>query len=211
MSEPLLKVCGLTRADDVAAAVRLGATAVGFVFWPGSPRHLTAADAAALVAAVPDDVLPVGVFVDASVETIRQVVRESGIRGVQLHGDEPSSYADALGRPLWRAADLATVAAVERAWPPDVQLLLDAGDPVRRGGTGRVIDWAGAAAVAARRPVVLAGGLGPDNVAEAIRTVRPVGVDVSSGVERTPGTKDHDRLARFLMAARRAFEEQERP
>ncbi|NOT44196.1 MAG: phosphoribosylanthranilate isomerase [Acidobacteria bacterium] len=211
MSGPLIKVCGLTRADDVAAAVRLGATAVGFVFWPASPRHLTAADAAPLVAAVPDDVLPVGVFVDASVETIRQVMRASGIRAVQLHGDEPSSYADALGRPLWRAADLATVADVERAWPPDVQLLLDAGDPVRRGGTGRVIDWAGAAEVAARRPVVLAGGLGPDNVAEAIRTVRPVGVDVSSGVERTPGTKDHDRLARFLTAARRAFEEQERP
>lgn len=133
------------------------------------------------------------------------MARASGVAIVQLHGDEPPSYAGALACPLWRALAASHAADVIDAWPVETTILLDAHDPVRRGGTGRRIDWTSAAELAGRRRVVLAGGLTPANVRDAVRMVRPAGVDVSSGVEEAPGIKNPDKVARFLAEARAAF------
>lgn len=199
-----VKVCGLTRTDDARQAVDAGATALGFIFVPDSPRHVTAESVRAIVDALPPGTMTYGVFQDATPAEIRDAVQRSGVSGVQLHGKEPASYAGAIDRPLMKAAGLDELAAL--GWPPSVTLLLDAVSGDRRGGSGRQVDWERAAAVARERRVVLAGGLTPDNVAEAIATVRPHGVDVSSGVERSPGVKDHEKVALFIARARRAFE-----
>ena len=196
-----LKICGLTNEGDAAHAVAAGATALGVVFAPSSPRCVSPDRARDIVEAVPAEVPVVGVFVNAPLEEIVAVVAHTGIRIVQLHGDEPERYAAALKMPLLRAAG---VDAALDAWPT-ATLLLDAVSSAERGGTGRRVDWERAAAVARRRKTVLAGGLTADNVAEAIATVRPFGVDVSSGVEASPGRKDRDKVSRFLENAREAY------
>jgi phosphoribosylanthranilate isomerase len=196
-----VKICGLTTEADAAHAAASGATALGVVFAPASPRCVTADTARDIVRAVPAGVPVVGVFVDAPLEEIVATVAHTGIRYVQLHGDEPESYAAALKMPLLRATGV-DVSLEE--WP-GATLLLDAVSTAARGGTGRRVDWVQAAAIARRRKTVLAGGLTPDNVAEAIATVRPFGVDVSSGVEASPGRKDPDKVSRFVDAARTAF------
>jgi len=188
-----LKICGLTNEADAVHAAAAGATALGVVFAPSSPRCVSADRARDIVEAVPASVPVVGVFVDAPLEDIVAVVAHTGIRIVQLHGDEPERYAVALKMPLLRAAG---VEVALDAWP-SATLLLDAVSGTERGGTGRRVDWPRAAAIARRRKTVLAGGLTPENVAEAIATVRPFGVDVSSGVEAAPGRKDRDKVTRF--------------
>jgi phosphoribosylanthranilate isomerase len=205
MPDPLFKICGITRLADALHAVREGATAIGFVFVPTSPRHVRRDVAAEIVAALPPAVTTVGVFVNASVDEIRAVVRGTGIAVVQLHGDESPSYADAVERPVIRSVTLDNVVDVASAWPPETMLLLDKADPVRRGGTGAVVEWSRAAIVARDRPTILAGGLTPANIEEAIMTVRPSGVDVSSGVEASPGIKDAAKVSLFLQNARAAY------
>ena len=202
-----LKICGITRLSDALHAVEHGAGALGFVFWPESPRHVEPERAAAIIAALPRGIDAVGVFVNEPVEGVSAVVAQTGISTIQLHGDEAPAYADALDRPVLRAVTVDRVEEASAAWPPGTRFLIDAADPVRRGGTGKTLDWQRAAVAARGRAVVLAGGLTPDNVAEAIRTVRPFGVDVSSGVEDAPGVKNTDKVARFLASARSAFEE----
>jgi phosphoribosylanthranilate isomerase len=204
----IVKVCGLTRAEDVDAAVRHGATALGFVFWPDSPRAVSADHAATLIARVPAGVHRVGVFVNESVAAIQDVVERAGLTWVQLHGDEPVSYAAQLSQPLMRA--MSVEEAFDTDWPLSTTLLLDAADRERRGGTGRRVNWETAARVARQRPVVLAGGLTPENVEAAIDQVAPMGVDVSSGVEDAPGVKNANMVATFLMRARRALGERRR-
>jgi len=201
-----LKICGITRLSDALHAVEHGASALGFVFWPQSPRFISPERAAQIIAALPTDVDAVGVFVNESVDGIRAVVAQTGISAIQLHGDEAPGYADALGWPVLRAITVDQAEHAAAAWPPETTFLMDAGDPVRRGGTGLHVDWQQAASVARGRRIVLAGGLTPDNVAGAIDTVRPFGVDVSSGVEDAPGVKNSDKVARFLASARSAFD-----
>ncbi len=198
-----MKICGLTRADDALCAVEAGADAIGFVFWPGSPRAVSA-DAAGRIARSLHGVMKVGVFVDAEPSTVARVAGEVGLDAVQLHGQEPIGLFAGLGIPLLKAVSVTSAEDVERACalPEDVILLVDADDRVRRGGTGQKADWGLAAVLARRRTVWLAGGLSPANVAEAIRIVRPAAVDVSSGVEARPGVKDHARIAAFLAAVR---------
>ena len=196
-----LKICGVTNEADAAHAAAGGATALGVIFAPSSPRCVSADTARDIVEAVPVHVPVVGVFVNAPLEEIVAVVAHTGIRVVQLHGDEPERYAAALKMPLLRAAGV----EVELDSWPTATLLLDATSGAQRGGTGQRVDWEKAAAVASRRKTVLAGGLTPDNVAEAIAAVRPFGVDVSSGVEASPGRKDRDKVSRFLANAREAF------
>jgi phosphoribosylanthranilate isomerase len=196
-----IKICGLTTEEDAAHAAMAGATALGVIFAPASPRLVTADQARAIVGAVPVHVPVVGVFVNATLEEIVGIVAHTGIRQVQLHGDEPESYAAALKMPLLRATG---VDVPVEAWPT-ATLLLDAVSSAARGGTGQRVDWNQAAAIARQRKTVLAGGLTPDNVAEAIAAVHPFGVDVSSGVEASPGKKDRDKVERFLENARRAF------
>jgi phosphoribosylanthranilate isomerase len=198
----LIKICGITRLEDARFAVECGAHAVGFVFWPGSPRWIDPMRAQAIASRLPPFVTPVGVFVNQPADYLNDVAAAVGLGVVQLHGDESIEFAATLNRPVLKAMTLATVDAAIDRWPPETMVLLDAHDPVRRGGTGRTIDWARAASVAARRPIVLAGGLNPDNAAEAIERVRPYGIDVSSGVEVTPGVKDHGRLQRLFDSIR---------
>jgi len=201
-----VKICGMTRLTDALHAVEQGATAIGFVLWPGSPRAVTIDRAAEIVAELPSSVMTVGVFVNEPVDGIRQIVERARLTAVQLHGDEPPAYADALDWPVIRAVSVNDIGEASDAWSPETALLVDNIDPARRGGTGAVIDWSQAAEVAQKRRVVLAGGLTPDNVASAIRAVRPFGVDVSSGVEQSPGVKDFDKVTKFIANARRAFE-----
>jgi phosphoribosylanthranilate isomerase len=199
-----VKICGITRLGDAEHAAASGADALGFVFWPKSPRYLAPGRAAEIIATLPLRVTPVGVFVNESVEGIKAIVAQTGIRTVQLHGDETSDYAAALAWPLLLAVTPERAAEASVSWPADTTFLMDVADPVRRGGTGRTVDWSQAAALARTRRVILAGGLTPENVASAIETVRPYGVDVSSGVEDAPGVKNWDKVERFLSSARSA-------
>ena len=199
----LIKICGLTRPDDARRAVEAGATAIGMVFWSGSPRAVTLAQAEAVAAAVGADVLTVGVFVDAARQEIDHVMRRVPLGAAQLHGQESPAFVDTLPWPVIKAVAVAAVGSLPDLSPwAGVRVLLDTHDPERRGGTGRMVDWARAAALAATRPVILAGGLSPDNVAEAVARVRPAGLDVSSGVEQSPGVKDAARVRAFIEAVR---------
>jgi len=206
MTSVFIKVCGITRAGDARHAVEQGATALGFVLWPKSPRAITADRAAEIVAELPAHVLSVGVFVNESIDSIRTTAEHVGLTAVQLHGDEPPAYADALEWPVIRAVSVGEINLAADAWSPDTALLVDNIDPVLRGGTGSAVDWTRAAGIAKTRRVVLAGGLTPDNVATAIRAVHPFGVDVSSGVEWAPGVKDLDKVAQFISNARLGFQ-----
>ena len=201
-----LKICGITRLSDALHSVEHGACALGFVFWPQSPRYIAPERAAEIIGSLPHGVDAVGVFVNESVDGIRAIVAKTGISAVQLHGDETPDYATSLGWPVLKAINIEQAEAAASSWPPGTTFLMDAADPVRRGGTGITVDWPLAAAAARGRRVVLAGGLTPDNVAAAIDTVRPFGVDVSSGVEDAPGVKNQDKVARFLASARSAFD-----
>ena len=200
-----IKVCGITRRADALHALQQGATALGFVFWPKSPRAISPGAARDIVAALPAATTTVGVFVNEAPERVRDVIAATGVTAVQLHGDEEPGDFDFLDRPVLRSVTLDDVAETSRGWPPGTTWLLDAADRVRRGGTGTCIDWSRAAVVARQHKVVLAGGLTPLNVEEAIRTVQPFGVDVSSGVEASPGIKDFAQTSLFLLNARRAF------
>jgi phosphoribosylanthranilate isomerase len=203
----VLKICGITRAEDALAAAAYGATSVGFVFWPQSPRYVEPAAAAEIVAALPTGIDAVGVFVNAGADAIIETAERAGVTRVQLHGEEGVAVASRMRWPIFRSATLESAARLRATWPADTVLVLDADDPVRRGGTGRAVDWARAGVVAREGRVVLAGGLTAENVARAVTTVRPIGVDVSSGVEDALGVKSTEKMARFLENARRAFEE----
>ena len=202
----LLKVCGITRIADAQHAVEHGATALGFVFWPRSPRRIEPAVVAEIVAELPQTVITAGVFVNETSEGIARTMEKARLTHVQLHGDEPVSYSEVLAWPILRSVTLDTSAAIISEWPADTTLLLDAADPERRGGTGQAVDWTRAATLARRRRVVLAGGLTPENVEEAIAAVRPYGIDVSSGVEDAPGLKNAEKVSLFLANALRAME-----
>jgi phosphoribosylanthranilate isomerase len=193
-----VKICGITRMEDAEAAVAAGASAIGFIFWPNSPRFIDPHRARRIAAALPAFVTPVGVFVNQPIEYVNGVASLVRLGVVQLHGDETPGFAAAVTSPVMKAIALGK--DDERLWPSPVRLLLDVHDPIARGGTGRTIDWPAAATLAARREVILAGGLTPDNVGDAIARVHPFGIDVSSGVERAPGIKDHQRLRALFEA-----------
>ena len=202
---PMLKICGMTRVGDALHAVREGATAIGFVFWKGSPRYIEPDRAGEIAAVLPATVTTVGVFVNEPVDIIRDTASVAGLRMVQLHGEETPAYVEQIEQPVMRAVSLDTMDETARTWPAETTLLLDSTDPSRRGAGRSSVDWSRAALITRDRRIVLAGGLTPDNIAEAIVTVRPIGVDVASGVESAPGVKDPDKVARFLANARAAF------
>ena len=177
-------------------AVEAGADALGFIFVEGTPRYIAPSAAAEIIADLPPFVTPVGLFLNQPCEHVNAVASLVRLGAVQLHGDETPEFAASIAAPVIRALSIEKA----DAWPEGTTLLLDAHDPVQRGGTGRTIDWTAAAAIASRRRVLLAGGLTPENVAEAIARVRPFGIDVSSGVERAPGIKDHQRLRALFEA-----------
>ncbi len=196
-----VKICGITRVEDALLAADLGATAVGFVLWPGSPRAIDPFRARTIARHLPPLVSAVGVFVDQPVEYVRRVARLVPLDAVQLHGGESVEYCRAAGTRVIKAIGATPGAAdVAGHWPREIVLLLDAADPVRRGGTGQGIDWALVAAIARERATMLAGGLRAENVAAAVEAVRPYGIDVSSGVEARPGIKDPGKLRDFFAA-----------
>lgn len=192
-----VKICGITTAEDAHAAAAAGADAIGLNFWPGSPRFVTEEQVRAIVRNLPHDVLRVGVFVDATAEAMEDATARLGLDIVQLHGraDRPPRcrwwQALSAGSPGWREAATASPAEL---------ILLDTPAGAERGGTGRTFDWALARETG--RPVILAGGLSPDNVAEALRQARPWGVDACSRLEIAPGRKDHRKIAAFVKAVR---------
>ena len=203
-----VKICGITRAEDAGLAAAAGADAIGFVFWPKSPRAVTPAQAAAIWTAGAL-MARVGVFVNESPDVIREVVREARLTAVQLHGDEQVENYLSCGAPLIKAVSLSDAASVSAAavLPTNVTVMVDASDHVRRGGTGQLADWARAAELARVRPIILAGGLTPANVSDAIRHVQPWAIDVSSGVEISPGIKNPASLTALFGAIGLAMQE----
>jgi phosphoribosylanthranilate isomerase len=210
MASLRIKICGITCLEDALHAADCGADALGFVFHPASPRYVTPAQAATIIAALPPLVTTVGLFVNRPVLEIRAVAQDCGLDVVQLHGDEPAADCGALiaaHRRVVKAVRLRDAASVQAldAYPATA-ILLDAWVAGTYGGTGQRCDWQLAAEVARRRRVILAGGLEPDNVRQAVQQVAPYGVDVSSGVERVPGRKDPRRVAAFIRNARTLME-----
>ena len=202
-----IKICGITNVEDAEVAVAAGADALGFVMYRKSPRWVKPEVARAIVAGLPPFVSAVGVFVNEEAEKVRTLMDECGFALAQLHGDESAVYCQNLGRPVLKALrlkDRATfLALAEFQGRANVRgILLDAFSDQAYGGTGQTVDWTLAEEAARSTPVILAGGLSPANVAGAIQMVRPYGVDVSSGVELSPGKKDHHKLKAFIEAAR---------
>jgi phosphoribosylanthranilate isomerase len=193
-----IKICGITNIEDARAAVDLGADALGFVFAESS-RRISPENARDITNQLPPFVAKVGVFVNAPLTHLRRIRDYCGLDAVQLHGEEDADYIQALGPCVIKALRLNGKPLGEL---PNAALLLDAYDPQLRGGTGKLCDWSAAKELAKSRLVILAGGLGPDNVAQAIKQVKPYAVDVSSGVEIEPGRKDHDKIASFINNAR---------
>jgi len=202
-----IKICGLTREEDVDAAVAAGADAIGLVFYPPSPRYVTPERAAQLVKRIPPFVDVVGLFVNEPADVVRAACAALPINVLQFHGDESPDYCRQFARPYLRAArvkpgfDLVEFAGL---FPDARGLLLDA-FVEGYGGGGHVFDWA---LIPPGLPgfLVLSGGLSAENVGDAIERVRPVAVDVSSGVEMSKGIKDHSKIAAFVAAVRKADE-----
>ena len=206
-----IKICGITTLDDTLAAVEAGADMLGFNFYPPSPRSIEPAACGAMVAALRArgaSTTMVGVFVNMPPGRVAAIMDECGLNLAQLSGDEPPSDLVMLGERAFKgirprdAAEAVTLAAryVVRDTPPVLLVDTSAGAG-QFGGTGQIGDWDAAAAVAAAHPILLAGGLRPDNVAAAIAAVRPWGVDVASGVESSPGRKDAAKMRDFVRAA----------
>lgn len=203
MSPVRVKICGLRRPQDVAAAVHAGADALGFVFVPGSPRCLEAGAAADLCRQVPAFVARVGLFLDQEAEYVRHLLRQVPLSLLQFHGREDAPYCRQFGLPYIKAVNLESedsLVAVEMIYGDAAGILADSHKKGGMGGTGKLADWSRISA--GRLPLILAGGLNPSNVRKAVKTVGPWAVDVSSGVETAPGIKDADAIKRFIAEAK---------
>jgi phosphoribosylanthranilate isomerase len=199
-----VKICGITRTEDALAAAHSGAHAIGLVFYEPSPRYIEPAQAAAIVRALPPFVTPVGLFVDASAEQVRSIAAQVGVQLIQFHGSESPDFCAQFGLPYMKAVRVrAGVDLLQYAsdFHSAHALLLDAWQEGLHGGTGATFDWA-LIPPSLPLPVVLSGGLNPDNVREAVRCVKPWAVDVSSGVEARKGIKDAAKIAAFISGVR---------
>ena len=203
----LVKICGITNLEDAVAAIAMGADALGFNFYKPSPRYITPQIAREIIDQLPESILKVGVFVnEESPDQVRHIAAVAGLTAVQLHGDESPDYCLKLAanQPVIKAL------AVSNDFNPQIlqhyqldTIMLDTKHNTLRGGTGRAFDWSIAQHVSKLIPkLYLAGGLSPENVAEAIETVRPFAVDACSSLEVIPGKKNHDRMRAFVTAAR---------
>lgn len=206
-----IKICGITRSRDAEQAGRLGAHAVGLMFAAASPRLLDLERARAVIEAVPPFVTAVGVFMDNDPGEIETILAEIPLDLLQFHGSEASAECRRWGRRYLKAVPMSGIAdplAYMARYPDAAGFLLDAHASGEAGGKGHRFDW-GRVPPDNRRPVILAGGLNPGNVAEAVRAVRPAGLDVSSGVESAPGIKDPALMRTFIEEARRAAGERD--
>lgn len=202
-----VKICGLTNLDDARWALEEGADYLGFVLYSKSPRCVTARQLVAIADGLPETVRMVGVFVNEAPVLVKEIAEACGLAAVQLHGDEDVNDFSGLEVPVWRAIrwKAGEWSPEPTVWKPE-RFLVDAPSPAY-GGTGAKADWTAAAAFVAGHRAMLAGGLDPDSVGEAILRVKPLGVDVSSGVEMRPGRKDHKKVGAFIRAARSAAKE----
>jgi phosphoribosylanthranilate isomerase len=212
-----VKICATTNLADAQATLAAGADALGFIFAP-SPRRIEIDHAAEIISSLRDEVGRIGVFVNESPAQVAEVAERAGLSGVQLHGDEPADQMEQYRHALGQRKIIKTLQARELLKSPDIldgylrarrsidAILVDAGSSGQRGGTGQTFDWSAAepivAKVRAQMPVIIAGGLNPDNVGEAIQRFAPWGVDVVSGVEREVGKKDEAKIRSFVGAVR---------
>lgn len=202
-----IKICGIRRREEAEAAVAAGAGLLGFNFWPGTPRYIPPAEAAAIIRSVPKEITAVGVFVDELPERVLEIAAETGLAALQLHGSETPEYLDRLGsytkiKAVKVGGDFHPE-ALSRYRSADA-FLLDSFVAGRHGGTGRTFEWALAAQAKPYGRIILSGGLNAQNVGEALQQVHPWGVDVCSGVEAEPGRKDPERIREFVRAVRNA-------
>jgi phosphoribosylanthranilate isomerase len=207
VSRTRVKVCGITRAQDARAAVRAGADALGVILAPGHRRSLAPKQAARVLAEVPPGVARVGVFVDADLSYVTRAVDVLGLTEVQLHGAESPLYCVSTGARVvktFRVGAGFDPVAIEHYRGSIAAALLDTLVQGAPGGSGKAFDWGLARGVPEGVPVYLAGGLTPDNVREAVRRLKPAGVDVSSGVEDSPGIKSEQKMKRFVAEVRAA-------
>lgn len=199
-----IKVCGITREEDALAAIAAGIDALGFNFYPKSKRHVPLADLAEWIAHLPEEIGRVAVVVNPDEELLSRLCGSGLFHAIQFHGEESPAFCARWGGDFYlKARPLSDPASARAASAdPAPSLLLDAPAPGVFGGTGQVIDWSLAASVAARRPIVLSGGLHPGNVAAAVAQVGPAAVDAASGVESAPGLKDPAKMRDFVAALR---------
>ncbi|MCS6953570.1 MAG: phosphoribosylanthranilate isomerase [Bryobacterales bacterium] len=198
----IVKICGITNLEDALAAVEAGASALGFNFYPRSPRYIAPEAAGRLIQSLPGEVWKVGVFVNEPPERVAELARQAGLDVVQLHGDEPPEAVPA-GLRVWKAFRVGREFDASRLASYAVEAcLLDAAEPGWFGGSGRVFDWSALPRLNVR--IVVAGGLDASNVGTAVRTLRPWGVDACSRLESAPGKKDRHKMAAFIQAAREA-------
>ena len=201
-----VKICGITNAEDAVCGVEAGADALGFIFYPKSPRYVKPETVSRIVSALPPFVTPVGVFVNLLPDEVTAIARAAGLRWVQLQGDETPEVCAAVGAHVIRAVRVGHAFDVATLRPYAAHgvgtFLLDTAKKGFYGGTGETFDWAAAVATKSVGRVVLSGGLDPDNVRQGIEQVNPYAVDASSGVEVEPGKKDHEKVRAFIEAAR---------
>ena len=201
-----VKICGITNLDDALAAVEYGADALGFVFFTGSPRYVSHEKVGAIIKKLPSFTTTVGVFVDERIEQIERMIGLTGIDIVQFHGNEPPEMCNISRRIIKaiRVKSLESLDALKNYRDMVSAFLLDTFMPDIFGGTGQIFNWDIAVDAKQLGKIILAGGLTPDNIAEAVRHVRPYGVDVSSGVESEKGKKDHKKMKLFIERAKGA-------
>jgi len=204
-----IKICGLTRKTDIRAAIAAGVDAIGLVLVPESPRYVSIAKAQELAAEVPANVHLVGLFMDADAKIVAESCRQLPLSALQFHGAETNDFASGFGLPWMKTIAMGEQLHADggssvniHAWPAACALLFDANRPGQQGGQGEVFDWNRMPQISQK--LVLAGGLNSDNVGTAIKQLRPWAVDVSSGVETTPGHKDKELILRFCNAVRAA-------
>jgi len=198
-----IKVCGMTQLKDVLTAVDCGADAVGFIFYQKSPRHVNESTVKKIVTHLPPFVSRVGVFVNETAERINRLAKVCGLDAVQLHGDESPAFCRKIKVPVIKAFRVENAESLASLSKYRVNgFLLDAFDEKQWGGTGQTFDWKWARGAKKYGPVILAGGLTPVNVADAVRRVQPYGLDVCSGVEKSPGKKDPRKIRAFFKAVR---------
>ncbi|MBD0263138.1 MAG: phosphoribosylanthranilate isomerase [Tolypothrix sp. T3-bin4] len=201
-----VKICGITQPEQGKAIASSGATALGFICVPSSPRYVSAAQIRAVVTQLPENIDNIGVFANSTVDEIAQTVADSGLTGVQLHGDESTEFCYQIRQSLpnveiIKALRIRSLEDFDKAvtYTDTVNtLLLDAYHPQQLGGTGKTLDWNMLQQFSPSCPWFLAGGLTPDNIIEALNQVKPSGIDLSSGVERAPGDKDLDKVAQLF-------------
>lgn len=202
-----IKICGITQPEQAKAIAQLGATALGFICVPTSPRYVTLEQIQTIVASLPTPLDKIGVFADSTLEQIVEVVTQTDLTGVQLHGNESTEFCDRLGQILpkverIKAIRVKTPEALHQAchYIPHVEtLLLDAYHPHQLGGTGQTLDWTSLQQFRPNCPWFLAGGLNPDNIRDALNLVQPNGIDLSSGVECSPGDKDLAKVTQLFQ------------